>query len=138
ITQAASNAGIPELEAATDCLTAAVASYRAVLDAMAEARTEMEWQSRHTDVQKSLLLLEHFWTQTTNETLAAAAAQGPITASLLGLVGQWLTWTKNAGELGLRQRERILALAATQNCVDPELMFAETDPFWNSHLVESK
>lgn len=131
--QAVSTAGMPEREAATDYLTTAVAVYRQALDAMADADTSAEWSTRHAIAEKTLLLLEHLWTQKANPSLATAATQGATTAMLLGLVVNWLGWTKNEGEVALRQRERNLALAATDSCVAPELLFAETDPFWNSH-----
>lgn len=130
--QAASIAGVSRQEAAADCLTLALASYETALDAMAEARTSIEWNSRLADACKSLLLLEHCWSQRPHEALAAVARQGPFTARLLRTIERWLTWTKNEGELALRQRERNLALLAANQCVDPELLFAETDPFWSS------
>jgi hypothetical protein len=134
IRRAATNAGCSQQEAAAACLAAAVESYRAAVDAMAEAGTQIEWAHRYSEAQKSLLLLEHLWSQKENATLATASVQGPITATLLGVVGLWLTWTKNEGELALRQRERCLVLAAVDKCADPELLYEQTDPFWNSHL----
>ncbi|MDQ0085479.1 hypothetical protein J2W35_005858 [Variovorax boronicumulans] len=137
IRQAASNAGVSEFEAATAYVAEAISSYQKVLEAMAQADTKVEWCERYNDAEKSLLLLEHFWIKTANESLATAAAQGSVTAALLGVVGTWLSWTKNEGEQGLRQRENDLALTAVDKCVDPELLFESTDPFWNSNFSES-
>lgn len=138
IRQAMDIAGVSEIESATDYLAAAISIYDQALDAMAEARTNGEWETRHAVAQKSILLLEYLWTQKNNAALIAATSMGPITVTLHGLVNRWLTWTRNDGELSLREREKRLALIASNYCDDPELIYVETDPFWNSPLTGSR
>lgn len=128
----------PLQDIVNDLLEVALANYGLVLNAMADAHTTVEWETRYAEAQESLLLLEHLWLQQANETLAVAATQGPTTAKLLNLFGRWLTWTRNEGEPVLRRREQDLVLAATARCVNPELLFAETDPFRNSNMADSQ
>jgi len=137
IRRATSIASVPVQQASAHFLDVAVTSYRMALDAMAGSHTRVEWEARYADAKKTLLLLEYVWIQRKNGELAAAASQGAISATLLSVVARWLTWTNNDGELSLRQRERELALAVIESCIDPELLFAETDPFWESHGADS-
>lgn len=131
-------AGISLNDAANDLITLAIEAYRSALDAMAEARTRQEWGPCRDEALKVLGFLEYLWFECSDSAAQEAARQGPITASYLGLIAHWLAWTKNDGEAELRDRERKLALFAADSCVDPELLYCETDPFWDRHLHSDK
>jgi hypothetical protein len=126
------NANVSAEEASAELLKAAIHCYGTTLDSMAAAHTMADLEKGRASAERALLLLEYLYGQTANLELAAAAAKSGAIVPLTGLVGQWLGWTRNEGELGLRKRERELALAAAGRCTDPKAVFASTDPFWNS------
>lgn len=130
------NANVSEEEALADLLATAIACYGATLDSMAAARTIVDLENRREAAERSLLLLEHLFTQSANQPLAAVAARSAAVVPLVGLVGQWIGWTRNEGEISLRHREREVALFAARRCIDPEPVFVSTDPYWDSNHVQ--
>lgn len=133
IAAASRNANVSEAEALTDLLATAISCYGAMLDSMAAAHTTVDLENRREAAERSLLLLEHLYTQSANQPLAAAAAKSTVVIPLIGLVGQWIGWTRNKGEIGLRHRERQVARFALGHCIDPEPVFVSTDPYWDSN-----
>lgn len=129
----ANAAGIAPQEAANDLLNMAIDEYRAALDAMSESLTEQERKGHCKRASEILGLLEYLWCDCSVNAILAAATEGPITASLLGLITHWLAWTKNEGEAELRKRERSLALTAAESCTDPEFLYDQTNPYRDEH-----
>lgn len=133
---AAGNANLSGKDAAMDVVKTAINCYSASLDSMASARTMLDLARHRSAAEQSLLLLEHLYTQDTNRALMEATAHSEAVVPLVGLVAQWLGWTRNEGEAGLRGRERELALRATARCIDPDSVYASTDPFWNRNHAQ--
>lgn len=121
---------VSENDVATECIKRGIERYVAMLDAMAECETEVEWAVAYVEAERSLLFLETCWAQKGNE-IAAASTLGPTVVALLGAVGRWISWTKSDRERHLRERELALTLKATGNCADPDHLFVALDPFWS-------
>lgn len=132
VSRAAALAGISPQEAATACLAMALEGYQKALSAMADSSTSIEFVNQLEIAQSSLRTLEHLWNHDANASVRWAKAEYSTVSHLLAIAEKWLGWNKNDGEADLRQRERELAIRAAASCKDPEKLFADTDPFWNS------
>lgn len=130
----ASRVGGVSLEAAAAaCISLGITNYQNCLSLMAQSRLQVDLDENLAAANKSLLLLEHLCSQSANLSLAKAAAAGGIGASLLGAFSQWVAWTRNVGEEELRIRELNLVRVVCERTREPEAVFKQTDPFWESH-----
>ncbi|WP_116522015.1 KAP family P-loop NTPase fold protein [Achromobacter insuavis] len=136
--RAADFAQVNPEDAAYDLFTATLLLYQSNLDSMAEAERMPEWKAHFNKARQSLRYLESLWIHNDSSALANAITRGDTCASLLNMVERWLLWSSNEGESELRARERYLANLAVDRTSDPDRIFCETDPFWNSHLVENQ
>lgn len=134
IDAAAQRANVLPQEASADFLMTALSCYGTALESMASARTMGDLDRGRQVAEHSMLLLEHLFGQNQNRTLAAAATSAEAVVLIIGIAGRWLGWTRNPGEEDLRKREREIALDAARRCIDPETVFKNTDPFWNSSV----
>lgn len=133
---AAGKADLSGHDAATDVVKMAVKCYSVALDSMASARTMLDLTRHKEAAERTLRLMEHLYTQDANRVLVAATARSATVVPLIGLVAQWLGWTRNDGESCLRARERDLALGAAARCIDPDPVYESTDPFWNRNHAQ--
>lgn len=126
-------AGIDEEEALIELLFIAHNHYQNILSKMAESRTQLDWNAFHQDANNALNFIEFLWRDFRRSTSSNVFSRGLITASLVGLCEEWVSWTRNDGENKLRTRELQLVTEAIAACDDPEKIYSDTDPLWNTN-----
>ncbi len=128
---AAQRAATSQLEASHHFIKLAIDNHNNVLQAMADAETELQFLELARQASDTLSVLEFVWTICAVGGVQQARKTGEATAALISMTSRWIGWVRNPGEGDLRKREREIAMTAAQMCVDKARLYSDTDPYWN-------
>lgn len=124
--------GHSRLACAEWLLDLAFHDYSRALSDMAEQPTSNAWKSSFEHATKSLSNLEYLWLKCSEEAVTEARRAPKACVQLIGIVPQWIAWTRNEGEDGLRARERTLGETAASVCSDAGAIYDATDPYFGN------
>jgi KAP family P-loop domain len=130
IENAAKVGGVEAFEAAQDLLVLACSLHSERLEAMSSSETEAERRELLGAADGTVRFIEYLWSDQTPLVIQEAARSAKPVTVLIELVSRWVGWTRNPGEIELREREQRLAMAAVVGCDSKRVLFHETDPYW--------
>ena len=132
VNTATTASGGPRSSAANDLVQLSLQRYRVALSDMSDASVESD-REQAMDRAGAILAFVEALQASTDPDVSTAMTSGSTASTLVSIAAHWANWTHNSGEKDLRKREQALAMIVATNCINQEQVYADTDPFWESH-----